>query len=169
MNTMSALPSARLASLNARSFAASTPNVSHSMSVPCFARQAAVTSPPGPVVAAALCTAWPMIVRRSAANARVTASGPASAAATAPAKVFNTCLRDCTGFLLRELLAPLARDTFGKCNLLALEHEIASGCNVAFHRMHRTFGVSRADRFEHRDMLLVDAPRAIRHVVFAER
>src|SRR6185436_12919321 len=78
----------------------STPNVSHSTSTPCFARQGAVTSPPAPVVAAALCTACPMIVNRSTAYARPAANGPAMAAVIAADSAFRTFLRACIVVLL---------------------------------------------------------------------
>ena len=56
------LPWVRLASRSARSLVASTPKVSHSMVAPFFSCQAAVMSPPLPVVAAALCTACATMV-----------------------------------------------------------------------------------------------------------
>src|SRR5436190_10769228 len=182
MKTRSALPSARLASLNARSLTASTPNVSHSMSVLFCARHGAVTSPPGPVVAAALCTACAMMVKRSAARAGAVANGPAASAASAPDNVFRVSLRVVTrssfgrrggiewppspGF---DLAPAPDRDRRSCENFLALDHVVARGRDVRLHLRDRALGLAPADRRGDREVLVVNATRTLARILGAER
>ena len=172
---MSALPSARLASLNARSLAASTPKVSHSMSTPCFARHAAVTSPPAPVVAAALCTAWPMIVRRSAAYARPAANGPAAAAAATPDNAFRYVS---ARFHVRPPSIAESPDSIDRASGTSTRGADRDRVGAAISWRSSTksraarcgspcmrtacSGSRPADRLEDRDVLVVDAAHALR-------
>ena len=69
---------------------------------------------------------------------------------------------------VKLLLAPRVHDFVGCGNLLALEHEIPRGGDVAFHISDRFVGVATPDRLQNSDVLGVNATCAVRQVFVAE-